>query len=156
MEFSEKNYPQVDSSRFIAVSSFNQTLYNSSIFRSMLIPGLGHLHAGDKVKGITLTALSGILIGSSAYYIIRTNRLQKEYTNQSEPDQIKQKYDDYNTSYKIRNALLISYAVLWIYTQIDLLFFSSSLFRETVQVQISELSGSPLSNLSLSVAIPLN
>jgi hypothetical protein len=156
IEFSENNSRQVDSSKFIPVSSFNQNLYNNSIFRSILIPGLGHLHAGSKLKGITLTALSGLLIGSSAYFIIRTNELQKEYASQSEPDEIRAKYDEYNTSFKIRNALLISYALLWIYTQIDLLFFSSSLFRETIQIQIAGIPGSYLTDMSLSFSIPLN
>jgi hypothetical protein len=34
-----------------------------------------------------------------------------------------EKYNDYNFSYRMRNLAFISFAALWIYSQLDLLFF---------------------------------
>jgi hypothetical protein len=41
-------------------------------------------------------------------------------------------YNKYNSSYKLRNISIISFAVVWIYSQLDLSFLSSSSFQITL------------------------
>ncbi|MEK6553091.1 MAG: hypothetical protein AABZ54_06545, partial [Bacteroidota bacterium] len=71
---------------------------------------------------------------------------------------IQQKYDDYNKSYKIRNVLIISYAVIWLYSQIDLLFFSNGDQDSKSKLSQSNnfsFTSSPLSALQINLRVPL-
>ncbi len=53
---------------------------------------------------------------------------EKDYLIEIDPSLIQIKYDSYNKSYKIRNVLIISYLVIWIYSQLDLFFFNDNEF----------------------------
>jgi len=98
-----------------------------AIAQSVLLPGLGHLHLESKTKGWILTTTSAALIGSAIYFIIQTNRDEENYLAETNTELINSKYESFNKSYKIRNTLIVTYAALWLYSQIDLLFFSNSL-----------------------------
>ena len=102
----------------------DKEIYSSTMIRSIVLPGWGHLYAGHKTKGLVLTSVSAVTLGSMLYYIFDTNDKRSQYLNELDPDLIDQKYDDYNSSYKIRNALIAAYAIVWIYAQLDLLFIS--------------------------------
>ena len=65
---------------------------------------------------------------------------------------IQNKYDTYNSAYKIRNTLIVTSVVLWLYSQIDLLFFSDDLFAEKLNAEItSDLFHNSPSNISLNL-----
>jgi hypothetical protein len=102
----------------------DKEIYSSAMIRSIVLPGWGHLYAGHKTKGLVLTSVSAVTLGSMLYYIFDTNDKRTQYLNELEPDLIDQKYDEYNSSYKIRNVLIAAYAIVWIYAQLDLLFIS--------------------------------
>ena len=89
---------------------------------------------------------------------IKTPFFQLVGMNESNKLLIQQKYDDYNKSYKIRNVLIISYAVVWLYSQIDLLFFSNG--EQNSNGKLSQLynfsfTPSPLSALQINFRVPL-
>lgn len=96
------------------------------MIRSLLLPGMGHLYAGENTKGTILTTLSAASLGSMIYFIIDANKKQDSYQSESDQALIASKYNDYNNSYRLRNISIITFAVLWIYSQVDILFFTHS------------------------------
>ncbi len=102
----------------------DRDVYSSAMIRSIILPGWGHLYAGHKTKGLILTSASALTLGSMLYYIIDANDKRSRYLNELDPELIDQKYDEYNSSYKIRNILFVTYALIWIYSQLDILFIS--------------------------------
>lgn len=117
--------------------SFQRNILKNSFARSILLPGLGHIYIKENVKGWLLCSVSSVLLGSSLFYIYDTNKKESDYLNESDKDMVLIKYDQYNKSYKIRNTLLISYAVVWIYAQIDLLFFSDDAINNMVDTNLN-------------------
>ena len=131
-------------------------LYKNSLSRSILLPGLGHLYLGNKSKGWVLTSLSSITLGTMIYYIVETNNLQNEYLNETNNSQIENRYQDYNSSYKTRNILIAAYAAIWIYSQVDLLFWSDDLFEKNVKSQLSITNEFDNPKLNISFSYPIN
>ena len=158
-EFSEiinTNVEKSDSHNKEEIAKTNQTLAtsnkipNSAIAKSLLLPGLGHLHINDNPKGWILTTASVISLSSMLYYIIDANEKEKDYLSDYA------NYDKYNKSYKIRNTLIATYAAIWLYSQIDLLFFSNSLGSEHLSEGISNhIQVLPNDRIALSLKFPL-
>jgi tetratricopeptide (TPR) repeat protein len=107
------------------------TPISNSIIKSIVLPGWGHINSGDKTKGWLLSSTGLITLGSMVYYIFDTNSKRDSYLNEIDQSLIEAKYNKFNTSYKIRNSLIAAYAVIWIYSQLDLLiFFGDGLLPE--------------------------
>ncbi len=110
----------------------------TTIAYSILLPGTGQLKIGESTKGMLLTGTSVVLLGGSIYYYLNTKKLETDYQNESDKKLIKEKYDAYNKSYKIRNILIASYGVVWIFSQLDLLVFNQEkLFGSNFSVSTS-------------------
>ncbi len=97
-----------------------------SIIKNIALPGLGQIHKGDTPKGYILSAVSGLNLTAMIYFIIDANKKSDLYLNETDENLIREKYDDYNRSYKTRNILIASYALIWIYSQLDLLLFNNT------------------------------
>ncbi len=95
-----------------------------SIGYSIVLPGIGHLQYGEKSKGWILLGSSLLTLGSTIYFTIDTNRKEDEYLSALSKDEIDATYKDYNQAYKIRNTSLILFSTIWLYTQLDLLYWS--------------------------------
>ncbi len=102
--------------------TLNEKLNKDGLLKNIILPGWGQIHAGNKTKGIILSALSTVNLVSMLYFISDTNKKEKEYLNTSSQNLMQEKYNAYNNSYKTRNALIISYAAIWLFGQLDLLF----------------------------------
>ena len=100
----------------------DNSLMKNSLIRSIALPGWGHLYLEGNIKGWLLTTASTAALSGMIYYIFNVKEKENSYLSQTEPDIIQQKYNEYNSAYKIRNLLVAGYAVLWLYSQIDLLF----------------------------------
>ena len=134
----------------------NNSIPNSAIAKSLLLPGLGHLHIDDNTKGWILTSASMVTLSSMIYFIVDANEKEKDYLSETKADLIQANYDKFNKSYKIRNTLIATYAAIWLYSQIDLLFFSNSLGSEHVSEGISNyLQVLPNDRFALSFKFPL-
>lgn len=96
------------------------------IIRSLIFPGWGQLYNNNKLKGWILTSLGAITISSAVYFIIDSNNKQKKYLNDVNLSTIQNNYNEYNTSYKLKNISIISFIAVWVYSQIDILFFSQN------------------------------
>ncbi|MHB8336904.1 MAG: hypothetical protein ACYDEE_05760 [Ignavibacteriaceae bacterium] len=118
---------------------------------SVIFPGLGHFYLKDNAKGWILTSLSAITIASSIYFIIDSNKKEKNYLNETNPGLIQQKYDLYNSSYKMKNISIISFAAVWLYSQIDILFFPNHF-----NLDDNKISFSPNLNFQFANNLQLN
>lgn len=96
----------------------------TSIIYSFILPGSGHIREGYQTKGWILTTAALVTLGSSVYYIIETNKREKDYLNAVDKDIIEQEYQKYNDAYRLRNLSLGLFAGVWLYSQIDLLLIS--------------------------------
>jgi hypothetical protein len=94
-----------------------------ALVRSIFLPGAGHLYKKNDLKSWLLTSLSVASVGAGIYYIIDTNKKEKLYLEEMDRTKISDRYSDYNFSYRMRNFAFISFAALWVYSQLDLLFF---------------------------------
>lgn len=103
--------------------------------KNLILPGWGYLSNGFSTKGIVLSSASLLNLAGMIYFIYDTNQKEKSYLNETNKNLIPARYDEYNNAYKIRNALIISYAALWVYSQIDMLFFNSH--NETIEKKVS-------------------
>ncbi len=95
-----------------------------TMIRSLILPGLGHIYIGEKSKGIVLTAFSTVSLGSMIYFIIDANRKENEYRSETDPNLKPVRYTDFHNSTKLRNFSIVTFAAIWIYSQIDILFFT--------------------------------
>ncbi len=94
-----------------------------TMIRSILFPGLGQFYNNENVKGLILTSLGAAALASSIYFIIDSNKKKNDYLNATDINTINNKYNLYNTAYKMKNISLISFAAIWLYSQVDALFF---------------------------------
>jgi hypothetical protein len=112
-------------------TSYEQILVNAhaqknSIIRSFIFPGWGHLYSGNITKGAIISSAALINLGSMIYFIIHTNTLDKQYINEADETLISSKYNSFNSSYKIRNALISSFILIYAYAQLDFLLFDGN------------------------------
>jgi len=131
----KKPVEPVDSSKIDLSGIIHQerNLFKGSIVRSVLLPGTGHIYLGSKTKGWILTSLSSLTLGATIYYALKTNNKEKDYINEINPLLIDSKYEEFNSAYNTRNILFFSYLAVWIYSQIDLLFFNDDLFNIEIE-----------------------
>jgi hypothetical protein len=98
----------------------NSISLNHAMWRSIVLPGWGHRYLGRNKAGNHLSIGSLLLIPTTFYYVLDTYNKEKNYLNETDQVKIHSNYDAYNNSYKLRNIMITSYAVFWIYTQFDL------------------------------------
>jgi hypothetical protein len=98
--------------------------FKQAFIRSVFIPGAGHLYLQSNIKSWVLTFLSLASIGTGVYFIFDANEKERIYLQERDINEVVEKYNDYNFSYRMRNLAFISFAALWLYSQIDLLFFN--------------------------------
>ena len=104
----------------------------NAIARSLIVPGLGHLYLDVNFRSVFLTVLGSASLAASVYYFFQSEEKEKEYLIETDPGMIESRYSDFNDSYKYRNISLISFGIVWLYSQIDLLFFSDNPTNETL------------------------
>lgn len=104
----------------------HESKLKQAMVRSVLLPGLGHLYLGQKEKGWVLTSVGALSLGAAVYFIVDSNNKEKKYLDETNPALISSLYSKYNTAYKARNISLITFAAVWIYSQVDLLLNSGS------------------------------
>ena len=103
-------------------SEENINRFKNSMVRSLLLPGLGHLYLGEKPKGIILTTLSSVSLAAVIYFIFDSNNKFDDYEEATDPVVRANNWNLYYDSNRWKNISLVSFAVLWLYSQADLLF----------------------------------
>lgn len=145
---SELTQPKDKDSTELAIQQKNFMLerlesnYKNSIARSLVFPGWGQLYLGQTAKGLILFSATIVSYSGLVYSIIETNKREKQYLNELDESLIAQRYKEYNSSYKLRNAFILSTALIWVFSQFDLLFFNSIKFvnRDTFVADLKLIS----------------
>ena len=107
----------------LETASINYGNYKSEIAKLLFVPGWEIFQMEENTKGIVLTSLGLASLGSMVYFIIDAKSKENDYLSETNSILIQSKYDKFNSSYQIRNALIITYAAVWLYAQIDMLLF---------------------------------
>jgi len=131
------------------IKSIDPYVMKSAVIQNILLPGLGQLYIGNNTKGWFTTSVSTLSLGVMIYSILNTNTKEDAYLKETDKLLIQQKYDDYNKSYKFRNIIIISYAVIWLYSQIDLLLYSNG--EKDFKDKLSQLNNFSITSSQLSV-----
>jgi hypothetical protein len=87
------------------------------MLRNIPVPGWGHLYGNRKSKGIALVGLWTGAIGFSVFTHIKYAADKDEYETAEE--NIEEKYDAYNKSYKMKNASYFVLGGVWAISMID-------------------------------------
>jgi hypothetical protein len=111
--------------------------HRESLTRYLILPGWGHLYLNENTKGWILTSISSAALISTIYFIFDAQQKEKDYLSSTQTTTINELYERYNFSYRMRNISLITYAVLWLYAQADLLFFSGDDMKITLSNRLS-------------------
>ncbi len=89
--------------------------------RSMVLPGWGQLHKGQRTKGQVMMGVWGVLAGSTVAAHVLRGRARDRYDNAGTASDALDRYDTFNTWHQARNALLLGAAGFWIYSYVDAL-----------------------------------
>lgn len=119
----------------VSLAEYNDRLKNSLV-RSMIFPGWGHLYSGNLPKGLILSSAALASLSSFIYFLSDSKAKEKSYLNERDPFLISDKYDKYNSSNKMKYISLSAYALIWIYSQADILFFSDNLFKSEIKPEV--------------------
>lgn len=125
-EYLKSLSPEAELKDSLQSRSASEISMKGLMLKNVFVPGWGQTSSGNHLKGYLLTATSTINLGAIIYYIVNTNKKENAYLNETDKNLIQSKYDLFDKSYKTRNALIVSYLVIWLYSQIDLLLFDSS------------------------------
>jgi tetratricopeptide (TPR) repeat protein len=98
--------------------------FRGAVLRSLVLPGWGHYYQDGSLKGKIISCASIIASAASIYYSFDCSHKEKEYLSAADLATIEAKYQRYNSSFRMRNICLFSFAALWLYSQMDLLIFN--------------------------------
>jgi hypothetical protein len=110
----------------IQLLEMNNSTYKRALTKSLLLPGWGHFELNQETKGWVLSSLSVASLATMIYYIFDTNSKEKEYLSEANESLIREKYNSYNSSYRIRNLSIILFSAIWSYSQFDIIFFQNT------------------------------
>ena len=131
--------------------------FKNAMIKNIFLPGWGQFQMGENTKGFVFTALTVASAGGMIYYIADTNEKEKAYLNETNRSLIDTKYDEFNSSFKTRNLLIGTTIVIWLVSQIDLIFFTEVNENSIIlpMVGAGETTSVP-SSINLNWSIPLN
>jgi tetratricopeptide (TPR) repeat protein len=121
-----------------------------AVVRSFVLPGWGQCYLDHSTKSKILTVLGLTTSAVAVYSIVDCHRKENDYLAEYNVANLENKYQRYNNAYKLRNALLFTYATLWLATQVDLLFSDS---KDSAQVKSSSIT--PLISIDHSFLVSL-
>lgn len=96
-------------------------------WRSMVIPGWGQLHKGEKRKGIILTSLWGLTASGSIVAHLNRTQAQERYQASETQAQTQRRFNAFSTWHKVRNNLLLATAGVWVFSYIDAVIWGQPL-----------------------------
>ncbi len=92
--------------------------------RSLIFPGLGQLSKGESAKGYFLIGAETAAIASLIFTQWQYQEAHDEYKSARAPAVIEDRYDKYNTFYKLRNISAFAAAAIYIYSFLDCLYIN--------------------------------
>ena len=98
---------------------------SEAVLRSMVLPGWGQLHKGDRTKGIVLLGAWGFTAAGSVTAHVLRLQARDDYLAATTTEDTVDLYDTFNERHKLRNALLLGAAAVWVASYIDALLVDS-------------------------------
>lgn len=141
-------YPLPDST----IQDSDRKIFRAALLRSALLPGWGHLHLEQPLKGSILGSAALITLPPAIYFMFDSFAKEKDYLNETDKSKIETKYDSYNKSYKLRNIFIASYTLIWLYTQYDLFTGNSIKYQKKSAASLYPVY-SPDNTISLNMTI---
>jgi len=89
--------------------------------RSMLLPGWGQMHKGDRTKGVALASAWVATAGATAFMHVSRAGARERYIDETDPELVAERYDAFNRRHRIRNAVALSAAGVWLVAYVDAL-----------------------------------
>ena len=135
---------------------FDAAKFSNSAVLNLFIPGIGQIQSGKTTKGIILSAASTTALGLMISSIANANKKESDYLKETDKSLIAGKYSAFNSAYKTRNIFIVSYAAIWVFSQLDLLFNSNeeSFIKENNET-VKNAGRSGYSEISLGISIPI-
>lgn len=94
----------------------------AAAMRSLILPGWGQYYKGEKAKGVLLMGLWGTAAVGTTLASLRADQAREAYLDEQDPDRASnQRYDTWNTWFKVRNNLFLGTMGIWAYSYIDAL-----------------------------------
>jgi hypothetical protein len=93
----------------------------AAALRSMIVPGWGQLYKNDQSKGFILVgATAAVTLATVVFHFLQEDA-HDQYLKATDQNAIEQKYDKYNTFYKLRNNTALLGGAIWLYAFFDAL-----------------------------------
>ncbi len=91
--------------------------------RSLAVPGWGQLYKGERAKGWVLVGLWGATAAGAVTAHILRSQAQDDYLAATDPAEIADRYDTFNTWHRTRSALALGATAVWAYAVFDAFAF---------------------------------
>lgn len=91
----------------------------SNLLKSLVVPGWGHIAAGEYIKGEILIGLELFVAGSAFYFYDKSSDYYSKYKNANNVQDISQFYTDANTAYQNSQVFWSLFTIIWGYSALD-------------------------------------
>jgi len=119
--------------------------------RSLVLPGLGQFHKGQRVRGNLMLGATGLCIIGLVYSQVMVMDSQDRYQRALDSATATSSYDDYSLYWKMRNGFGIAFVTVWVTSTLDA-FISppdeSAYNRITLELAYEQNTGTPLVGLA--------
>ncbi len=121
----------------------------AATLRSMILPGWGQLYKNDKRKGYVLVSSTATATLATVLFHFMQKNAHDEYLKATDIETIKQKYDNYNLFYKLRNNTALLAGGIWLYAFFDALLVAPKPERQQIKISF-HISEYPCINAQIS------
>ncbi|HEX03898.1 MAG TPA: hypothetical protein ENH10_01920 [Bacteroidetes bacterium] len=119
--------------------------------RSLVLPGLGQFHKGQRVRGNLYLGATGLCIIGLLYSQVMVMDSQDRYDRAQDSVSAIANYDDYSLYWKMRNSFGIAIVTVWVVSTLDA-FISppdeSAYSSITLELTYEQDSNTPLAGLA--------
>lgn len=110
---------------FIEVPKYDTVYIKNSDYPFLPLPGLPQYRRGEQGKGIALMCAAGASLVSSVFFLFDARAKEIDYLNAVTSNTIQERYNSFNTAYKLRNISFAAFAAVFLYSQVDVLFYNT-------------------------------
>ena len=114
---------------------------SAATLRSMILPGWGQLYKNDKRKGYFLIGSTATVTLATALFHFLQKGAHDDYLKATDPKTIEQRYDKYNSFYKLRNNTALLAGGIWLYAFFDALLAEPKEKHVKVSFIVNEYPG---------------
>ncbi len=108
----------------------------AAALRSMVLPGWGQLHKGQRGKAAVAGGAWFATAGATAVAHGVRRRARQRYVDETDPALVSDRYDSFNRAHKARNTLALSAAIVWLASYVDALATPGKRIIAPVQVTV--------------------